>query len=66
MIFNKIANNVFKEVEYKDSKTKFHWEEIPQEDIWEDGELNNAEVQHKIINHVMHTGDWILIRRIDG
>ena len=41
------------------------WEEIPQEDLWEDGELNAIEVQQKIINHTMHKGDWILVRRID-
>ena len=29
---------IFKEVEYKNSNTKYDWEEIPQEELWEDGE----------------------------
>tara|TARA_R110002012_G_scaffold780_3_gene3441 strand:+ start:1658 stop:1825 length:168 start_codon:yes stop_codon:yes gene_type:complete len=41
-------------------------EEIPQEELWEDGELNNAEVQRKILHHTMQQGDWMLVRSIDG
>ena len=41
------------------------WEEIEDEELWEDGELESAQVQHKIIKHVMQVGDWKLIRRID-
>ena len=66
MIFNKIANNVFKEVEYKDSNTKFHWEQVPDEDLWEDGELSFKEVDKKILENVHITGDWILVRRINN
>ena len=40
------------------------WEDVPDEDLWEDGELDSAQVQHKIIKHVLHVGDWRLIRRI--
>ena len=57
---------IFKEVKYKDSDSKFDWEQVPQEDLWEDGELYAAEVQQKILFHVLDEGDWILIRRIDG
>mgnify|MGYP003655693725 CR=1 FL=1 len=39
-------------------------EEIPKEEIWEDGELNDRQMQDKIINHVTHTGKWILIRKV--
>lgn len=42
------------------------FEEILDEDLWEDGELGQAEVQDKIIHHILYKGDWILIRRIDG
>ena len=42
------------------------YEEIPNEELWEDGELNNAEVQRKILYHTMQEGDWMLVRRIDG
>jgi len=41
-----------------------NWEEVPAEEIWEDGELNDRQMQEKIIHHVTHTGEWILIRRI--
>ena len=54
---------IFKEIEYKDSNTKFDWEEIPQEELWEDGEITERECQIKIINRVLMIGDWILIRR---
>ena len=47
-----------------DNKIKPTLEEIPQEELWEDGELNNVEVQQKIINHTMQKGDWILVRRV--
>ena len=66
MIFKKIASNVFKEVEWKYNKTEFDWEEIPQEDLWEDGELNAKQVEQKVIDNVMFTGDWIVIRKVDN
>ena len=40
-------------------------EEVPQEELWEDGELSSTEVQQKIIHHTFQLGDWILVRRID-
>ena len=57
---------IFKAVEWQDASVvpEHDYEEIPQEELWEDGELNAAEVQHKIISHTMQEGDWILIRRI--
>ena len=54
---------IFKEIEYKDSNTKFDWEEIPQEELWEDGELNNQQVMLFIYNQVILDGKWRLIRR---
>ena len=42
------------------------WEEIPDEELWEDGELNNVQVQQKIINHTMQQGDWLLVRKVDN
>ena len=49
-----------------DNKMKPTHEEIPQEELWEDGELSNVEVQQKIINRVMQQGDWILIRKLEA
>ena len=41
------------------------WEQVSDEDLWEDGELGQAEVQDKIIHHVLDEGDWIVVRRIN-
>ena len=49
-------------LEYYDFK---NWEEVPQEDLWEDGEITERECQIKIINQVLMIGDWKLIRRIN-
>ena len=57
---------ILKEIEYKDSLTKHDWEEVLDEDLWEDGELNEHQVGTKILHHVMKEGNWKLIRRIDG
>ena len=56
MIFKEIIHN-YKEADH---------EEIPQEELWEDGELSSTEVQQKIIHHTFQLGDWILVRRIDN
>ena len=42
------------------------WEEIPDEELWEDGELQWNEVMDKINYHVLKEGDWTLIRRINN
>ena len=39
------------------------WEEIPDEDLWEDGELSLLDVMHKIEDKLLVEGDWKLIRR---
>jgi len=39
-----------------------HWEEVPDEDLWEDGELNQRQVQSKIYNNI-NKGIYQLIRR---
>ena len=49
-----------KKADYK----KADWEEVPQEDLWEDGELEMSEVLNKIKAYVLIEGDWKLIRRI--
>ena len=42
------------------------WEEVPQEDLWEDGEISNNTCMIKIYNNVVPDGKWRLIRRKDG
>ena len=55
---------IFKEVKWT-PKTKATHEEVPQEDLWEDGELEFSEVQNKTMDHLFVQGDWILVREID-
>tara|TARA_R100000742_G_C4231906_1_gene53287 strand:+ start:527 stop:727 length:201 start_codon:yes stop_codon:yes gene_type:complete len=63
---------IFKEVKWTPEitknafKAKVTHEEIPQEDLWEDGELNLRDVEQKVLLHTLDLGDWILVRRIDG
>ena len=40
------------------------WEEIPDEDLWEDGEISNNTCMIKIYNNTVIDGKWKLIRRI--
>ena len=41
------------------------WEEVPDEDLWEDGELNLEDVQSKVFRY-LDTGHYILLRRKNG
>mgnify|MGYP003141407873 FL=1 len=41
------------------------YEEVPQEELWEDGELRRSDVIRKIIDRVLNEGDWMLVRRTD-
>ena len=41
------------------------WEDVPDEDLWEDGELKKDEVFDKINYHLFVEGDWKLMRRKD-
>mgnify|MGYP001483794555 FL=1 len=40
-----------------------NWEEIPDEDIWEDGKITQKQVSQKILNK-FYSGQWKLIREI--
>ena len=42
------------------------WEEVPNEDLWEDGELDTQAVIFKMYSKVCRLGEWKLIRRIDN
>tara|TARA_R110002012_G_scaffold194163_3_gene361979 strand:- start:1954 stop:2121 length:168 start_codon:yes stop_codon:yes gene_type:complete len=39
------------------------WEEVPKEDLWEDGELGAIDVSQKLFQRIVNTGEWKLIRR---
>ena len=47
-------------LEYYDFK---NWEEVPDEDLWEDGEISNNTCMIKIYNNVVADGKWRIIRR---
>jgi hypothetical protein len=38
------------------------WEEVPDEDLWQDGELETVGVAIKIYSKVCRLGEWKLIR----
>jgi len=40
-----------------------NWEEVPAEDLWEDGELTLKDVMLKIYDKVCCEGNWKLLRR---
>ena len=55
---------IFKEIKWTPESKPTH-EEIPSEELWEDGELDSTEVQQKIIHHTFQLGDWMLVRKLD-
>lgn len=42
------------------------WEEVLDEDLWEDGELDSEQVKEKLYQEVIRQGVWKLIRRKDA
>ena len=54
---------LLKKVEYP-RMNEADWEEVPDEDLWEDGEISNNTCMIKIYNNVVADGKWKLIRRI--
>ena len=42
------------------------WEEVLDEDLWEDGELDSEQVKEKLYQEVVRQGVWKLIRRKDA
>ena len=53
MIFKEIIHN-YKQADH---------EEVPQEELWEDGELMRHDVISKIVYRVLDKGDWMLVRK---
>ena len=43
-----------------------NWEEIPDEDLWQDGELKRCDLPMELFEKVIITGEWKLIRRVKG
>jgi len=42
-----------------------NWEEVPEEQLWQDGEVDDEEVAWEMFKRVCEDGDWLLIRRIE-
>ena len=41
------------------------WEDVPDEDLWQDGELKSGQVAWDLFRNVTETGEWRIIRRIN-
>ena len=52
-------------MEFFDDVDNCWYKEVPDEELWQDGELSRAEVKESIIYHVVDEGDWVLMRRKD-
>ena len=39
------------------------WEEVPQEDLWQDGELDSEELKNFLYLQVVQQGEWKVVRR---
>ena len=61
MKYSSALKNVSNEI--KETAWKGKWEEVPQEDLWEDGEISNNTCMIKIYNNVVES-EWKLIREI--
>ena len=55
---------IFKEIQ--DTVTDHDYEEVPQEELWEDGECRIDDVREKILYHTLQEGDWMIVRRISN
>ena len=40
------------------------WEEVPDEDLWQDGEMSKEELKNYIFHQVVNRGVWKVIRNI--
>mgnify|MGYP003114550898 CR=1 FL=1 len=57
---------LFKKVRYDEKDIpEFDYEEVPAEELYEDGELTALQVNNKVLDKVFYTGEWKLVRRVD-
>ena len=40
------------------------YEQVPDEDLWEDGELDEVSVYEKVLHNVFQTGEYVLVREV--
>ena len=54
---------LFKTTEnYKEAE----WEEIPDEELWQDGEINTNQLKYLLYIRIIQEGDWKVMRRSNG
>ena len=41
-----------------------NWEEVPDEDLWEDGEIDENRLTLKLFQQIITEGEWKVIREI--
>ena len=64
---NNLRRNMFKQYfDSKESKNPAFWEEIPDEELWEDGEIDEEQLSNKLYHRIIEVGDWVILRRKDG
>tara|TARA_Y100000401_G_scaffold64188_1_gene51029 strand:- start:3016 stop:3195 length:180 start_codon:yes stop_codon:yes gene_type:complete len=57
---------LFKKVRYDEKDVpEFDYEQVPAEELYEDGELTAVQVNNKVLDRVFYIGDWILVRKIE-
>ena len=64
MIFNKISKEAERVFRTEKTLNKNLWEEVPSEDLWEDGELDEMSVHEKVLHNIFYTGEYILVREV--
>tara|TARA_B100000401_G_C52192946_1_gene433267 strand:+ start:292 stop:492 length:201 start_codon:yes stop_codon:yes gene_type:complete len=42
------------------------WEEVPDEDLWQDGEIKRYDMPKELFEKIIIRGEWKIIRRKDG
>ena len=40
------------------------WEEVPEEELWADGERRKSEVIQELVYRILDEGDWVVMRKI--
>lgn len=40
-----------------------NWEEVPDEDLWQDGELNSNQLMDLLYIRIIQEGKWRVVRR---
>ena len=59
--YNKALKETTKEIE--EWYNLNNWEEVPDEDLWQDGELNSNQLMDLLYIRIIQEGKWRVIRR---